>query len=94
MSARREKRLRRLEKRVTALEVQATKGNLSSEIDHYWAGTARQHKRDAEVKRAAWNDDLARATEIHKAASIGRPIMAPSFMDILRERWRLWKLRR
>lgn len=46
MSARREKRLRQLEKRVTALE--EAQGRNEQQITHYWEETTRQHRRDAD----------------------------------------------
>lgn len=49
MSQRREKRLRQLERRVSALEAQTE--NLGAEVSHYWAETARQHKRDDEAEQ-------------------------------------------
>lgn len=44
MSARREKHLRQLEKRVTALE--AARDQNEWKIAHYWEETTRQHRRD------------------------------------------------
>ena len=49
MSQQREKRFRQLERRVSELETQTQ--NPGAEVSHYWAETARQHKRDAETEQ-------------------------------------------
>lgn len=62
MSARREKRLRRLERRVSTLEDMMKRGEIegafgvvrgpedSAAVDRYWAETARQHQREVDAR--------------------------------------------
>lgn len=101
MSARREKRLRRLERRVSDLEGMMKRGEIegafgvvhgpedSAAVDRYWAETARQHQREVDARM---NRRIAGAAPVLGWNAEFVPSTRPSRRSLLQRLKAAWKV--